>query len=219
MKYAIIALICIDTIFANTYEHIFFWLDPWDAFAVSMLVRMFVVTFFVMWLIPYKHLLVKSAAFIYSLSYAFDIIQYLFVHDRLLPYAVGLSFFVFIPWLFYAWFRSYEVTSDKLEPGVVYFAAHKPDTFLGFMLSLITERPLGGSGVLVNDTVYMYRHGVFRKHRLSVMPDCVVYTKSSIKADSETIEYLEGMVGKSWQPWRNCLTMKARMFHHAGQAR
>jgi len=218
MKYAILALVVLDTIFANTYESIFFWMDAWDAFSVSLLVRLFMVTFLVSWLVPYKYLLVKSVAFIYSLTYAFDIIQYTCANDPMLPFAVGLSFFVFVPWFIYSWFRSYDVKSEEVNHDFIYFVAHRPDSFSGFLLSLFTDRPLGGSGILVGDTVYLYHRGVFKRFKKYQMPANTVYTNSNIRFNIWTVEYLESMVGKTWHLWRNCVTMKLRMMGHARKA-
>lgn len=205
MRYALLAIIIADILAANFYEVLS--IDPWYAMEVSYNVRLFAVWCFVSCIIPYSRLMLKSLAFIYALTYSWDACQIAFVDESNLVFASAINVLIFLPWLFMVKYRSYDVGCDPLISNRIYWVTHKPDSFVGFLLSLFGN-PIGGSGVMFGGIVHIYHRGVFKKIDADRMPESTIYIDSGINLNNNIREYVNGFVGKDWHFYRNCLTMQ-----------
>lgn len=215
--YAFILLILADTLVgqAHLYD---FGIDPWFTFGASLMFQQFMLALFIYYIVEYKHLILKTLTFIFMLTEAWDIVTYLNVENT--NTAAFLNILFFVPWFIYAVYRSYDNECVKPEKDMIYKVAHRPDNFTGFLGSLIFEKPTSGSGILINDNLYIYRHGEFEKLDFKKLKKKrLIITSTGFHKDSKTIAYLQSMIGKSWLPWQNCITMQVRMrwLHRAGK--
>jgi len=180
----------------------YFWLsDTVDAYAISLNAQLFIAWALVVYFIPYERLLEKSAAFIFMLSYVSDIFA--------MPIWCNVS--VFGTWMLWAAYRSYDVESDEIVPGSIYWVAHKPDKLSGLVLSMLSSKPLGGYGVLCNGIVYLYHHSEFKAVGQLSLPADMVYIKSSLKSTEKIEQYLQNNIGAKWGVFSNCLTVRFRI--------
>jgi hypothetical protein len=209
---AFILLIAVDAVIGQAH---YFILHE-DTYGASLLIQQFFLAAFIFCLIDYKYIVLKTISFVFMLSEVGDVVQYLSLDSN--GIAPFVSVMLFVPWLIYAIYRTYDVESAEPQPDMIYKVAHKPDDFTSFICSLIFEKPTSGSGVLLNNVLYIYRHGEFSKIDFNRLPkERVIIMETGFHKDDRTIKYLQSMLGHAWMPWSNCITMqvKLRWMHRA----
>jgi len=183
----------------------YFWLsDTWQAYSVSLNIQLFIAWFLVFYLMPYSRLVEKSAAFLFALSYVLDMLN--------APIYVSIATFGI--WLLWVIYRPYTLPSAKVDLDYVYWFAHKPDNFTGFIHSLIDPKPLGGYGIATDGSGYLYRHGEFQVVPMDNMPDGVIYIKAMKRGDKIT-SYLISKVGAKWGIRSNCIVTRIMCYVYA----
>jgi len=176
----------------------YFWLsDSIDAYAISLNAQLFIAWALVFCFIPYARLMEKSAAFIFALSYIADVFS--------VPIIVNVV--MFGSWILWAIYRPYTMPTEKVSSDYVYWCAHKPDNFIGFLHSLIDPKPLGGYGICTDGIVYIYRHGEFQAVPIDNMPLGMIYIKAMKRSDNVTA-YLTSKVGSRWGFRNNCIVTR-----------
>ena len=183
----------------------YFWLsDSVDAYAISLNAQLFIAWALVFCFIPYSRLMEKSAAFIFALSYIADVFS--------VPIIVNVA--MFGAWILWVIYRPYTLPSAKVDLDHVYWFAHKPDDFMGFLHSLIDPKPLGGYGIATDGSAFLYRHGEFQVVPMGNMPDGVIYIKAMKRSDKIT-SYLLSKVGAKWGIRNNCIVTRIMCYVYA----
>ena len=186
----------------------YFWLsDTWPAYGISLNIQLVIAWALAFYFIPYTRLMEKTAAFIFALSYVWDVAaSFLPISD----YAIAINAVVVISWLAYAWFRSYDFKSVIPDVDYVYRVAHKPDTFQDFLLSL-WNHPVGGSGVWIRGKMYAYHKGSLCE--FDRVTEKSVFLETGIKASEGMEAHLKSRVGEKWTLAKNCLTLSRSLRH------
>ena len=190
----------------------YFWLsDTWTAYGISMNIQLFMVWALVFSIIPYSRLIEKSAAFIFAISYFWDVVAYSFEPTG---WAIALNGATVIGWLLWVIYRPYTLQSAKVDLDYVYWFAHKPDNFTGFIHSLIDPKPLGGYGIATDGSAYLYRHGEFQVVPIDNMPKSMIYFKA-MKRNNAITSYLISKVGARWGIRNNCIVTRIMCYVYA----
>ena len=160
--------------------------------------------------VGYDNLIVKTIAFEFTLTEAWDIGQYLYFDDGFTFISTSLNLALFVPWLIYAIFRRYDAECES--PGIdrVYLVSKKPDNIWTFLPSLFTGT--SGYSVLINGTKYGYCNGEV-KVRDYYHPDNQYryISASGIEYSDNILNYLQQKQGTKWKPWDNCITVHLKI--------
>ncbi|MES0445011.1 MAG: hypothetical protein ABUJ92_00560 [Desulfobacterales bacterium] len=186
------------------------WVYPgWDGYYLSKLLIIATLSC-ILWIkLPYSELVIKSLAFIVFLDAVWTIAQFL-MNGEYQGSLELLNALIFLPWLAYAWLRSYEVKSDIPVAGKVFLAVHLPDDFWGFILSL-KGKPVGGAGIWINGTAYSFHRGEFGA--FTKQPKGAIFIETDIKQTEGIEAYLKSKVGDRWKWHDNCLTTLWKVKH------
>jgi len=201
-KYALACFVILDTTLGNLHFS-GIGLNEYDAYVIGLLLQMAVISMLIVWLVPYTFLLAKNIAFIFMLSEWWELVQYL-TNGAFNTALLIANVAIFMPWLLYAWFRSYDIASVKPKAGMLYRVTKKPHSLLGFILSL-WGRATQGSAVWCNGKVYGFHHGEFTVVNRVPSDSLIIATG---KKFSEKVENkLNAKVGEMWAWRNNCVTL------------
>lgn len=187
------------------------WVAPdWNGYYLSKLIFIAALAGILWHKLPYTELLFKSVAFIVFLDAIWNVQQFLIDGIYQGPLEL-LNALIFVPWLAWAMLRAYEPIGDNLEPGKVYYIAHRPDDIAGFFLSLFGS-PVGGVSLLIDHKVYGYHRSKFEIRNL---PDRlnIVAMDSGIPNSEELMDCLHSMDEKRWSLINNCVSLRWKVSH------
>ena len=187
------------------------WVAPdWSGYYFSKLIFIAALAGILWHKLPYTELLFKSVAFIVFLDAVWNVGQF-FMDGAYQGSLELVNALIFAPWLAWAMFRAYEPIGNNLEPGKVYYIAHRPDDIIGFFLSLFGS-PVGGCSLLIDHKVYGYHRSKFEIRNL---PDRlnIVAMDSGISNSTELMGYLHSMDERRWSLTKNCVTLRWKVRH------
>ncbi|MCK5226515.1 MAG: hypothetical protein KAQ89_07325 [Planctomycetes bacterium] len=156
----------------------------------------------------YKILAFKSIAFIVFLDAVWTLGQFFMNGEYQGPLEL-LNALIFLPWLAWAYSRSYQLKSSPILPDRVYFISGKPKNTWSFYLSLFGE-PTGSKGIYVNGRLYGYHKDVFVSRALDYERMNVLAVE--IKSGTKLEEYLRTMIGNKYSMTNNCLILRLKVW-------
>ena len=158
-------------------------------------------------LIPYRQLAFKSIAALAACYFTADVITW----PLWLWYG---ALYDITPWItagvcvclgLWYYFRSYFWPSDAIKPDTVYLVRKRPDSPQDLLLAMLGRQPLGGVSVLIDSTLWQFKHGVLVRRQ--AIPCRSKYVIMAVRqADAATISALTDLEGTKWTLAHNCIT-------------